>query len=283
MEIGFEVVHCDFNTSMNLVNVTRSFLLESQLGSDELQLYQLARAIQQQFDGIRADRLHIDFSAMVSGFFFPINISSTDRDRPDLIRLGAASADELKAIKSYLHNVSLQPRRFTVDWQAVVDTIVSRFADRLALMASDKLSSENFMNELDKVVLTYVDAQSLPEDVTAEYEKHWAAKAVNRCPNNLSLPALILPGDQCPRENETTEAINRCARHYLIPALFVQDEWSHEDSLIHTAIGTVAGHICHNLFQVRSSLADLSFDAADGGDHISKDRNREAVDSGSNF
>ena len=70
MEIGFEVVHCDFNKGMELITVTRSLLLENQLGSDELQLYQLARAIRHQFDGLQADRLASTFQqwSRVSSF-----------------------------------------------------------------------------------------------------------------------------------------------------------------------------------------------------------------------
>ncbi|KAL9072367.1 MAG: hypothetical protein Q9157_005138 [Trypethelium eluteriae] len=174
MEIGFEVVHCNLEHGMDLVSMTRSFLLENQAGSDELQLYQLARAIRHQFDGLQADRLRIDFSGMISGFFFPINISSTDPDRPHLIRLAAASLDELIDIKSYLGDIlsRSRPKRFTVNWQAVVDMIVSRFADRLTLMASDKLSSENFINELEKFTLTYFDAPTLFQDMAVEDENN---------------------------------------------------------------------------------------------------------------
>ncbi|POR38216.1 Uncharacterized protein TPAR_01590 [Tolypocladium paradoxum] len=226
-EIGFEVIYCDFGSGIDLASVTRSLMPEGKMGTGEMLIYQIARAVTRGYDGL-AGQLRLDFSGMVSGFFFPINVSNTDPGRPDLIRLGAAGMDDLRDIKAYLRDVCLRPRRFTVGWQGVVDSIVSRFADRLALMASDKISMDHFVDELERVTLTYFDAPSLPGDVDTESDT-----------------------------KRSSEAVGRCTEHYLMPAYLVQDDWSAEDGLIHTAIKTVTHGICHSLFKVRASLLAL--------------------------
>ncbi|PNY26886.1 Uncharacterized protein TCAP_03186 [Tolypocladium capitatum] len=239
VEIGFEVIYCDFSSGIDLTGVTRSLMPEDKMGTGEMLVYQVARAVTRGYDGL-AGQLRLDFSGMVSGFFFPINVSNTDPGRPDLVRLAAAGMDELRDIKGYLRDVCLQPRRFTVGWQGIADSIVSRFADRLAFMASEKVSMENFVDELERATLTYFDAPSLPGDIDTESERR------------------------------SSEAVDRCAEHYLLPAHVVRDDWSAEDRLIHTAIKTVARDICRSLFDVRSSLLALFPDLPPKTHRISK-------------
>ena len=228
VEVGFEVIHCNFTNGIDLVSMTRTLMPDEKVGDDELETFEFARAVAERYDGVGGDRLRIDFSSMVSGLFFPINISSTDADRPDLIRLGAAPLSELKDIKSYLQKVATKPRRFTVNWQAVVDLIVSRFSKRLAALASTELPWYYFAGQIDSVTSTWFDAPPLPEDMTLT------------------------------EKNRTEEAIDRCRKHYLRPATISQSQWSFEDELIFTSIDTVIETICSDLFLVRSILLDAS-------------------------
>lgn len=229
IEIGFELIQCNFSHSLDLMTVTRSLMPRDQLSKGKMAVFQLARAVGRGFDGLGADRLRLDFSSMLSGFFFPINISHTDPERPDLIRLGAASLSQLKDIKWHLRELSFQHRRFTVDWQAIVDLIIGRFADRLALMVSSHISPASFIEEIEKATLAYFDAPALSEDIDAH------------------------------RSGENTEeAIDRCSKHYLMIADHVEDQWSAEDRLILTAVDVVAHDICKTLFGVRSSFEALN-------------------------
>ncbi|UNI22502.1 hypothetical protein JDV02_008388 [Purpureocillium takamizusanense] len=258
VEIGFEVVYCDdFATGLDPVSVTRSFMppKEEEDGAATTQnmlMYHMARAASREYDGL-GSRLRLDFSSMVSGFFFfsPIKNVSSKADAaasPDLIRLGAAaSMDELLDMKHHLRDVCLRPRRFTVDWQsAVVDGLVDRFADRLASMASGKLSAEYFIGELERATLVYSDA-----------------------------PAL--PGDRAAARNRTAEAVDRCTEHHLLPALAYQDEWHLQDKLIYTAVEAVARDICQTLFEALSALrrARVTDGPRIGEEAI--DRSREAL------
>ncbi|KAF7549548.1 hypothetical protein G7046_g8312 [Stylonectria norvegica] len=230
-EIGFEVIYCDFSTGVDRVSMTRTFVMGEQLGHHMMQDFDWTRAVAERYDGIGGDRLHVDYSSMVSGLFFPINISSLDSDRPDLLRLGSATLGELKDIKQYLKNVATQPRRFTVNWQAVVDMIVSRFAKRLAVMASITVSWRVFIAEIETSTLCWFDAPALPHDASVAGED-----ALNR----------------------TAEAVDRCRKHFLLPATLSQEEWSAEDELIFTSIDVVMRSICQNLFRVRAALLDAA-------------------------
>ncbi|KAJ4267230.1 hypothetical protein NW762_003332 [Fusarium torreyae] len=230
IEIGVEIIKCDFNSGLDLVSMTRTELIDNMIGNVGLGIFQWIRAVGERYNGIAGDRLRIDFSSMVSGLFFPINISSTIAERPDLMRLGAATLDELKDIKAYLKDVWQQPRRFTVNWQGVADLIIDRYSKRLALMAYESLPSHYFVDEIEDATLIWVDAPSLPDDVSmTEQEK-----------------------------NRTADGIEQCRIHYLRPVLLAKKRWSLEDELIYTSIDTVLATICQELFSVRSRLLQAS-------------------------
>ena len=158
MEIGFELVQCDFSNGLKLVDVTRTIMPDDFIGKDDLYLYLLARSISDQFDGLGKDRLRIDFSSMVSAYYYPIPVAGTDPERPGLHRLDAAPLKDLLEIQKHVESVSREPRRFTVNWQAVTDTVVSRFSERLSFMTSEAISNQQFVTDLQKLVLTYFDA-----------------------------------------------------------------------------------------------------------------------------
>ncbi|PTB63047.1 hypothetical protein BBK36DRAFT_1144111 [Trichoderma citrinoviride] len=236
MEAGFEVIYCNFSSGLHLDSSLRTPLAADRLkGEANLVPYLWLRAAGERYDGIGGERVKMDFSSMVSGFFFPINISSTDPERPDLIRLGAAKQEHLQDIKAYLQNVFVEPRKFVVNWQAVVDMIVARFEKRLAAMASTDVSADFFIGELEGVALTYYEAPRLPDDIT------------------------LAAGDD--DRNRTAEAIDRCAAHYLIPALPRQQDWTLSDALIHTALEVVMKRICSDLFLMRAILLQAVPDA----------------------
>lgn len=236
MEVGFEVIYCNFSAGLHLDSSLRTLLPEDRLKRDADSVPLWLRAAAERYDGIGGDRVKLDFSSMVSGFFFPINISSTDPERPDLIRLGAAKREHLRDIKAYLQNVFAEPRKFVVNWQAVVDMIIARFGKRLAAMASVGVSGDQFIAELEGVALTYYEAPGAPGDITLEADED--------------------------DRNRTGEALDRCVAHYLKPALPRQKDWTLSDALIHTALEAVAQRICSDLFLMRAILLDATPDAA---------------------
>ncbi|KAI5457446.1 hypothetical protein BGZ63DRAFT_78718 [Mariannaea sp. PMI_226] len=229
-EAGFEAIFCDFGDGLNLVRMTRTMMPDDKLGDEAMAGFMWARAIGERYNGLDADRLRIDFSSMVSALFFPVNISSSDADRPDLVRLESVSKGELKDIKTYLEGVVRQPRRFTVNWQGVVDLIVGRFAKRMASMSLGSLKADFFIDEIETITATWYDAPPLPNDAP----NPWAR------------------GDD--EVNRTADAIDRCRNHFLLPATIDREKWSAEDELIFTSIDTVMEDICESFFYVRELL-----------------------------
>ncbi|KAI6776639.1 hypothetical protein HG530_000584 [Fusarium avenaceum] len=230
-EIGVEIIKCDFGNGLNLDSMIRTELHHKTMGGFRLAMFQWVRAVAERYDGVGADRLRIDFSSMVSGLFFPVNISSTMPERPDLKRLGAATLDELRDIKKYLKDILRQPRRFTVNWQGTADLIINRYSKRLALMAYKSLLLRHFVEEIESATLTWVDAPPTPDDVSVADQE-----ATNR----------------------TADAIEQCRIHYLRPALSAKERWSAEDELIYTSFDAVLNMICQTLFSVRSRLLEAS-------------------------
>ncbi|PNP86155.1 hypothetical protein FNYG_00383 [Fusarium nygamai] len=231
IEAGIEIIHCDFADSLDLVSMMRTEVMDRIMGKSGLATFQFVRAIGERYDGVGANRLRIDFSSMVSGLFFPINISSTVVGRPDLWRLGSATLEELKDVKAYLADVLRQPRRFIVDWQSVADLVIARYSKRLALMVHEPLQSHYFVDEVEAATLTWYDAPPSPDDKSMIDQRE-----VNR----------------------TADAIEQCRLHYLQPALKARQQWRFEDELIYTSLDTVLGTICQTFFSVRNALLEAS-------------------------
>lgn len=234
MEAGFEVIYCDFyDDALRRVSLTRTPMPDDRVGDNAMGSFMWARAIGERYDGLGAGRLRLDFSSMVSALFFPVNISSSDAERPDLVRLESAGLGELSDVKTYLEGVARRPRRFTVDWQGVVDLVVSRFAKRLASMGHGSLSDGYFVDEVETLTTTWFDAPPLPEDIT-------------------------LAARDDGETNRTADAVDRCRKHYLRPALLDEEQWSSEDRLIFAAVDAVMESICESVFYVRGLLVEAS-------------------------
>lgn len=233
METGFELIHCDFSKGLEFLSARRTFYPRDKIGNEKNRLFQLARAVVDRYDGLGADRLKIDFSSMVSGWYFPINLTYTDPTRPDLIRFGSVGPQELQMIKHHLSQVCKLPRRFTVDWQAATDMIVKRYSGKFAFMMSPNISAVDFIEEIELLTLMYVDAPSLPGDTSS-----------------------LMVGDK--PDSDMSEGITRCAENYLLPSKRLRGVWELEDKLIFTAIETVTRSICTTIFTIWAALLTAS-------------------------
>lgn len=234
LEIGFEIVYCDFNKGVELLSARRTFFTEDKAGDDGLQLFQWTRAVAERYNGLGVDRFKIDFSSIVSGWFFPINVTNTSSDRSDLKRLASAKQADLNVVKSHVLRSLTQPPRFTIDWQATTDEIVHRYANRLAHMVSPNISQISFINEIETAVLTFVEAPQLPGDVNILSDANESAETI--------------------REEE----VQRCKEHFLLSPRKYKQSWKLEDELIHTALVAVMEDVCNVLLSVRSKLITVA-------------------------
>jgi hypothetical protein len=224
MEIGFEIIYCNFSSGLDVVSKMRRPFMDEPQGSAG-SLFSWARAVAQRYDGISADRVRLDFSRMVSGFFYPINVTNPDPDAQELPRLISATKEEHNAIHLRVKEVAEMETGSSVPWQGVVDMIVSRYERRLARMASKLVSARQFAKEVFLATNTYIDYEPTADDINIFSE-----------------------------QDRVRDATARCAEYYVLPVEHLRSSWTPEDKLIHTAISSVMERICSDIFMVRGVL-----------------------------
>lgn len=245
MEVGYEYVHCDFSKDLETVSILPAYHFDGVLSASTMVLFQWSRAVAENYDGIGADRLKIDYSSMVSGLFYPLNITTMDPERPDLMRLATAGMDNLQKLKSELERISREPRRFTANWQAVTDSVVRRFGNRLAFMASEDATQEYLLDEFEAASRTYI-----------------GAPVGNRDSREPLTPEML------------EASIMRCIEAPLLPTRLQKPQWSREDKFIAAAMEVVMADICAAIIGSYSSLRKAAQDDAaevgrEDGNHLS--------------
>lgn len=227
MEAGFEIIYCDFSEQggLDLLSVqASSFSNETGLAPNQLpSLFEWLRASAARFHGHPAGRLNIDWSSMVSAFSYPMNVSNPDWHRQDLPRVVNATMESRRAVRDRLRDVFATrggqevPKRKVVNWQGVVDNIVTRFSERLRYIANKQWSHDDLLLAIGTMVdpyISYTDHTPLSEHL----------------------------------------AVDRCTKQYLDPLLLHTDTWTPEDHAIATALERVSKSICDTLFSARSAL-----------------------------
>ncbi|KAF7538610.1 hypothetical protein G7054_g2837 [Neopestalotiopsis clavispora] len=210
MEAGFEIIKCDFSDGLEEVQALQR-PEDTNRGPGGFGNLEFVRGLSERYQGIGSTRTIIDYSSMVSAFFFPVNMTNPDPKRQDLPRLVSVEQTQLAEIKKYLEGVISERRdeeTRVIDWQDVSDLIVGRYADRLKDMAEAVDSIEAMAGKVNFLLTLFVDGSSA----------------------------------------ETTEdAIDRCSDFYLRSVRPATES----DHLIHTAFKTVTHEICSTLFRVR--------------------------------
>ncbi|ORY67774.1 uncharacterized protein BCR38DRAFT_428113 [Pseudomassariella vexata] len=220
MEAGFEIIKCDFSDGLEQIQALQRPDDEGDRGGggmlgDMFDGIEYVRGLSERYDGIGSTRTIIDYSSMVSAFFFPVNLTNPDPTRPDLPRLSSTTDAELLAMKEYLANVIAQRRGEegrTIDWQDVSDLVVSRYADRLKYMVESAESIEQLAHEISFLLNVFID---------------YSADDTN-----------------------SASAIGRCTDFYLGSVVPVTEA----DHMILTGFKAVSREICTSLFRVRNLL-----------------------------
>ncbi|KAI0597573.1 hypothetical protein F4775DRAFT_249025 [Biscogniauxia sp. FL1348] len=218
MEPGFEIIYCHFRDGLKLISA-RTQASQDDAGSlndGNAARFQWASAAAQRYHSIGGSRVLLDYSSMVSAFFYPINLTNPDHERPELPRLTQATDAELATMRDRVAHNSLRlgpHARRPVDWQGVADMVVARYGDRLPYMAATE-SLHLFKQEVNNLLNVYIDY--------AEEDAGFAA------------------------------ARARCGEYYLLPV----SPRTPEDQLIHAGIGSTLDTICGALFDVRKLVVE---------------------------
>lgn len=250
-EAGFEIIYCDFSEGggLDVVAIQPSPFSNETGGLPVFAEAEFLRGVSQRYHGFPSGRIHVDWSSMVSAFFYNVNLTNPDASRPELPRLTNTTRDERRGIRARLREVvaarggSVSPlvSGAAVDWQGIVDLVVTRFSRRLGQLARDTSAP-----------ITELASQMLP---------------------TLLYPYINFTD---PAEPHALQ-FDRCTKHYLLGALARESTWTPEDRSIYLALETVTRTICSSLFEMRSVLYDASANESDDGDEKDSDPKEQQV------
>jgi hypothetical protein len=157
-EAGFEIIWCEFQHGLDFVSHNQRPIYDSLENDNAVGLLEYYRAMSARYDGITASRVSIDYSSMISAFFYPLNLTDpdTNQNNCDHPRLLSATDDELRIVKHDLEVLLDTQAISSVDWQGIVDMIVTRYNTRLPFLAT-KATKVEFRSEINTLLNTFID------------------------------------------------------------------------------------------------------------------------------
>lgn len=236
MEAGFEIIYCDWTPKggLELLSMQGS-PFRNETGIDDpavdirrsrsslIRDFEWVRSAAQRFHGHPDGRIEVDWSSMVSAFAYPLNLTNPDWSRQDLPRLINTTREERRNVRARLRDVVIErggrsnAEKDVVDWQGVVDKIVTRFSTRLWSMANGGPTRVDLIATIGTLIDPFTDYL-----------------------------------DHSPMAEEL--ATTRCKQHYLDPQELHPETWTPEDHAIAAAVGAVSSTICTSLFSARRLL-----------------------------
>jgi len=208
MEGGFEIILCDFEKSVERLDVIAARPIEEKAGRRMLGDWEYIKAIASRYHGIGGGRVALDYDRFVSVFEYEgldlwANDVVSDTPHP---RLKNASPEQLWQIRGEVTKMILNSggKRQGRNWQEVADMVVSRYSAPLHHLHTDE-------------------------------EVRGSRKAFA-----TSLNALLRPFISASERNGTLE-LERCISQH-VPRLPVSP--SQAPSLAHTTIHTITSEIC---------------------------------------
>lgn len=164
MEGGFEIIFCNFTNGLDLLHVDERASPNTTEGENSMRIFEYVRGVSSRYHGLTGGRVEIDHSSMVSAFFYDVNLTNPDTNASELPRLVSSSSRDLLRIKSDLQ--SMLEERYSsplsqfnrgIDWQGVVDMIVTRYSTRLLFMTQDSTTKFRLLAELNTLLNPFID------------------------------------------------------------------------------------------------------------------------------
>jgi hypothetical protein len=156
METGFEIIKCNFSTGLDLLAINKKPKPQEAEAEGQWTLFENVREASQRYHGNHGGRISLDYSSMVSAYFYPTNLSNPDT-KSILPRLSFADPEQLFLIRSDVIAVMQNPQSdIHVDWQGVVDMIAARYSDRLQYMATSP-PHQDFLSIINNLLNIYID------------------------------------------------------------------------------------------------------------------------------
>ncbi|KAG4418648.1 hypothetical protein IFR04_008184 [Cadophora malorum] len=162
MEAGFELILCNFSANLEFITANERPKYDAPEGVMDSSQFEYVRGVAARYQGITAGRVKVDHSSMVSAYFYPLNLTNPDASRPDLPRLPVSDQDGLTKLKEDALTIFNPERNVeTVDWQGVVDMVVTRYSDRLQYLASTNLTDRAALSEINFLLSAFIDYTDL--------------------------------------------------------------------------------------------------------------------------
>ncbi|RDW82445.1 hypothetical protein BP6252_03557 [Coleophoma cylindrospora] len=180
MEAGFEIIYCDFEDGLDFVQAHKRPSGNDGPALNNLHEFEYSRAIAARYHGIGGGRVEINYSSMVSAFFYPMNLSNPHPDPKQILpRLDSADTDGLARIKSDLKSVWGREKAGSTRWQDVVDMIMARYSDRLKYLGASP-AADIMLSEINNLLNIYIDYNELSIE-----------KSIETCTNHYLIPTTV--------------------------------------------------------------------------------------------
>ncbi|KAI4849266.1 hypothetical protein E4T44_03448 [Aureobasidium sp. EXF-8845] len=159
MEGGFEIILCDFAAHLEIVSIAKTNPKAGGGfggGGDNGDGFNYYRAVAARYHGIGGNRVVLDYEQFVSAFAYPGAVYFDDSGRPR-INNESGSIDEVRqgVDKMVLRTAD---ENKAVNWQAIVDMIVARYAERIEYLASGSLTTLSTLQaEVDRALRPFID------------------------------------------------------------------------------------------------------------------------------
>ena len=200
MEAGFEVILCSFEDNLDVVSIKQQKIRQgggpgSRDSGDQLSYYQ---AVAARFDGIGGNRVSVDYDSLISVYAYANATYWDDASLPRVVNDSTITGSIRGDVNTMLTGTTSTTTSEAVDWQAVTDMIVGRYASRIASLSDGNISSLPALQAgLDRALRPFID-----------YSKRNTPSEVARCAEQFLSPAAVA--------SNTTAAIAVKATHRRI-------------------------------------------------------------------
>ncbi|KAH6667481.1 hypothetical protein B0J14DRAFT_179932 [Halenospora varia] len=99
IEMGFEIIFCEFSDRLVLESAHERPSGKNQ-SLERMPQLDVLRGESMRYLGITAQRLRLDYSGIVSAYWYDLNMTNPDPERADLARLPASDVEGLRNMKA---------------------------------------------------------------------------------------------------------------------------------------------------------------------------------------
>lgn len=168
MEAGFEMILCNFQKDLDVVQIAQPRTTDDYDESDRAEeSFNYYKAISARYDGIGGSRVALDYDHFITLYAHPEEIYFDWDDLPRIDN-GSCALPEIRGLVKDLATKNIE--HFGVDWQATTDMVVARYAHRIAYLTSGALTNLTmFRAEVNRALRPFIDYSS--RNRSAEVER----------------------------------------------------------------------------------------------------------------